>query len=211
MFRNLIWILLVPTCAAVAAPALPDTPDIARQAWYLGLPVQMNVLLSSTKGGHGPAAASDDYPDLKVYLTAPVMESGAIADHIQSVPTPQGMKALPLHDDTLAGWATLEQRADTIGYLVGRGPKATKRNVRTRKNPPNSLFDIELASAIKVGGIWTKLNSHHVIDYGIAHGLLEAHYFDYGGVQWHTEINPGEITKGAFRTAAPSVDQKMGR
>lgn len=183
--------------------------DKAVFGYYLGLPIQLFAEAPPFLGGTGPAAPSRGTPDLVVYLTAPTSEGNYTAPSAM-IPTPQGRRWLPPHEDTLARFVTEEERADALGYFIIAGPRATPERVRVTTDPnqpDTSLYasGAPLAREIKVGEQWLPLNSHVVIEYGLRNGLLAAKYFDYGGLMWARAMDPTAEPLPDTDGAAPPV------
>jgi hypothetical protein len=161
------------------------TVDKGVPGWYLGLPVYLYAHVPPAYGGTGPAAPSNEVPDLTVYLTAPVDESaGFAAEHV--IPVPGGDRILPAHQDTVAAMHGSDRPADAIGVFVVAGPAATPDTVRvgTISDPARSVAGGALAREIRVGTGWVRLNSHVAIEYGVSTGLLALRPFEYGGLMW---------------------------
>lgn len=166
--------------------------------WYLGMPVVMHARMPALLGGDGPDAPSDEYPDLVVYLTGPVEKTaGTAPDRI--IPTPDGPKALPPHQDTITRLVREDEPYDALAFFVIPGPKADSGNTKVQPDPGNSVPGAPLVEEIRIGPAWVKLNSHVVIEYGIKAGLLAAKPFPidiggYGGLMWHTMFDPDMAT-----------------
>lgn len=158
--------------------------------WYLGMPVIMHAKMPALLGGDGPEAPSDKYPDLVVYLTGPADKTAGTAPD-RMIPTPDGPKALPPHQDTVTQLVGKDDMHDALAYFVIPGPKANSSNTKVQPDPGNSVPGAPLVEEIRVGPVWVKLNSHVVIEYGIKAGLLATKPFPvdiggYGGLMWHT-------------------------
>lgn len=177
--------------AASATPPAPEGPDRMVYGWYLGMPVRPTAIVPPAYGGTGPEAPADDVPDLTVYLVGPVDDTSPAAPARENIPTPQGPRNLPAHQQTHDLLATPDQPHDAIGTFVVPGPEATPETVHTREAPANSVVGAPLAYEILVGDVWTKLNNHVVIQYGLDGGLLELVPFEYGGLMWQSFDDPG--------------------
>jgi hypothetical protein len=167
-------------CAGAAMGA-GDARTIERSAWFAGLPVKLQVQIPKAHGGAAPNAPSDAHPDVLVYVTG-ATRTGAPSVPEMTVPTPNGPRVLPAHDDVLTRMVPAKTPADSIGYFVVRGPKADESTVRAQADPPNSWPGAPLAREIFVGTDWVRLTNHAIIEYGVAMGWLTLKYFDYGGL-----------------------------
>lgn len=154
---------------------------IERDAWFAGLPVKLQVQIPTAYGGAAPNAPSDAHPDVVVYVTGATRTVAASAPEM-SVPTPNGPRVLPAHDDVLTRMIPSKRPADSIGYFVVPGPKADASTVRTQPDPQNSWPGAPLVREIFVGTDWVRLTNHAIIEYGLAMGWLALEYFDYGGL-----------------------------
>lgn len=206
MYRFAAAIALLSS-GAIAQPAT----DKAVFGYYLGIPVFMNAQTPPVLGGHGPAKPSNAVPDLIVYVTAPTSKDETFHAPQRWIPTPQGRKYLPPHEDTLTRFVTESAPADALGYFVIAGPKASPDRVQVSADPRVSdpasyLPGGPLARAIKVGEQWLPLNNHVVIEYGLRTGLLATRYFDYGGLMWAGWMDEGAEALQAVTTPAPPVD-----
>ena len=171
-----------------AAQAAPE-PDLIKPAWFDGRPVNMNVLLPARQGGAGPDAPAPERPDLTVYLTAPLREQPTQMSRVFTIPTEDGPKVLPPHDDVLARLVPRDDPADAMGYFVVPGPHAGSR-VLVQTDPADSVIGAPLAYAVKHGDQWLELTSHRIIEAGVESGVLALIEFESGGLQWTTEIEP---------------------
>jgi len=171
------------------APAA-EKPDLVRDGWYMGMPVHMNVLLPSNFGGRAPPAPTPGKPVIRVYITGPVRDDKAFTPETNTIPTPDGPRTLPPHDDTLTRLPPPDERPDGEGLFVAPGPNASPATVKARDAPKDSIVGAPLAYAIQVGGQWLPLNNHVVIEYGLRRGLLKTVSFGYGGSMWSSFVDP---------------------
>jgi len=150
-------------------------PDKRSQSWYVGIPVELDIWFPR-------AAATAGAKYLAVYLTAPIDAAVAWTPELW-IETPQGRKLLPAHQDTLSGCAMDSAGVETTGYFVVAASKAGADEVRvgSLSSINDAVSGAPLASALKVGTAWVPLNSHLVIEYGLATGQLELRRFMDGG------------------------------
>lgn len=166
---------------AMNAASANDQRTLTRVGWFAGLPVNMQVQIPKAHGGSAPDAPSDAHPDVVVYVTG-ATRTGAPGAPEMTVPTPQGPRVLPAHDDVITRMVPAKQPADAIAYFVVPGPKADESNVRSQADSANSWPGAPLVREIFVGTDWVKLTNHAIVEYGLAMGWLTLEYFDYGGL-----------------------------
>ncbi|MBW8485866.1 cupredoxin domain-containing protein [Actinomadura parmotrematis] len=150
--------------------------------WFLGMPLVHNVAVPGYYGGTAPDEPDPALPSMRCYLTAPVDEA-APSSPVRRVPTAGGMRTLPSHQNTTDKHPG-PQPHNNYGYFVVPGPAATEDTVRSRPAPPDGLPAEPLAYAMRLGGRWTGLNNHLVIEHGVATGLLALVPLEYGGQMW---------------------------
>lgn len=159
--------------------------DRAVYGWYAGLPIHLYAATPSSYGGDGPDAPSEEYPDVTVYLHAPVTDEVPHGPAVDLPPAPDGRsRHLPPHMDTLPFLIAQDRPHDAIGMFVTPGPRAKVDNVRSVTVPENSVTAGPLVREIKVGTVWVPINNHAAIEWGIARGLLRLVPFEYGGIMW---------------------------
>ena len=131
----------------------------------------------------GPTGPTDKRPDFDTYLIAPV---NATAPQVLggTFPLPDGSSiTIPIHDLTVERNIPASQPADGFGSYVLPGPKATSNLVLTREDPNGS--GLELAYAIKFGGLFRPLTANWIIKAGLEQGLLRLDSsVGYGGTAW---------------------------
>jgi len=174
----------------LAQSANATTPDIVVKAWYMSLPVKMNILLPQWQGGTGPNEPSPNVPDVTIYLVGHINATPRTQVE-RLIPTPNGDMILPAHDDVTQRYVPEAVPSDAYGFFVVRGPNGTTNNVRTRAQPANSVVGAPLAYEIKIGTTWVKLDSNISIEYGLQAGLLSLISFSAGGngLNWTTWDN----------------------
>lgn len=111
----------------------------------------------------GPDAPSDDVPDITGYLVG----MSRVCWFVGRFLGPCGVLVPPT-----------PPRRDR--HVRGAGP-AGDDTAHAHEAPENSVAGAPLAYEIKVGDVWTKLNNHLVIRYGLETGLLELVHFEIGG------------------------------
>ncbi|MER6816903.1 cupredoxin domain-containing protein [Spirillospora sp. NPDC000708] len=162
-----------------------DEPDDAQRVlygWYLGMPLVHKVSVPGYYGGKAPDEPDPALPAMRCYLTGTVDEA-APSSPVREVPTPDGMRTLCSHQNTTDKHPGAQPH-NNFGFFVVRGPKGTEDNVRVRPAPPNSNPAEPLAYEMRLNGRWTGLNSHLVIEHGVATGLLALEPLEYGGQMW---------------------------
>lgn len=180
-------------------------PEHAVPGWYLGMPVMLAV--------NRPEGDVDrrSLPSMPVYVTAPVTPTSGSSPE-RTVVRPDGEVFLPAHQDIMTTMADPESPILAIGYFVEIGPKGTPETVRTLDQPDDAWPSKPLASHIRMGTEWIGLNNHLVIEYGLRMGLLQAEFFDVGGLMWAFHFDGGDqapaIERCAFEqdVALPEVD-----
>jgi len=131
----------------------------------------------------GPSGPTDEKPDTNVYLIAPIDPNRPQAVG-GTFPLPNdAFITVPIHDTTFEREVPASQPADCFGSYVLLGPKATSNLVLTREDPNGS--GLELAYAIKFGGLFRPLTANWIIRAGVKLGLLRLDSsIGYGGTCW---------------------------
>lgn len=163
----------------------------------LAVPAHYMGMLVIVQGGPPPA----DAEEVPAYITGVLNTSGGFHDHHKV----QGSdRVLPAHQITLTRMSS-ERPTKTLGYWVIPGPLATPETVRVQANPERSLLDAPLATALRIGNEWLPLDSHVVIEYGIATGQLALRYFSQGGSMTATWMQPTPQPFAVEVTTTPAV------
>lgn len=184
----------------------PDfDPDKVVYGWYLGVPVRPNAVVPALYGGTGPSEPADDVPDLMVYLVGPVDEVSPFGPPRENIPTADGPKNLPPHQQVLNGFVSENDKHDAMGVFIIPGPQATEENVHARQEVENSVARGPLAYEILVNGEWVKLDSFTTIEYGLATGQLEAVPFEFGGLMWTVWPDEGVTTAVTCQTTTATA------
>lgn len=182
LMRSLVAAVLLCPNAAAQEPAAGAPHSVP--GWYLGMPVLLTA--------RSPSNNLDrrQLPSMRVYVTAPVSDTAGTAP-MKTVPLPDGEVVLPPHQNTLTSMASEMDPLLAIGYFVEIGPKGTESNVRIQRQPENAWPSRPLASEIRIGTDWVRLNNHVVIEYGLKKGLLQLEFFDVGGLMWGRHFDGG--------------------
>lgn len=149
----------------------------------------MDVELPKAAGGRAPNAPSATYEDITTFVTGPTSTATPLQPVI-TVPTPDGPKVLPRHEDVVTRMVPGSSPAEAIAYFVVVGPDGNDSNTRWQADPANSWPGAPLAQEIFVGTDWVKLNNHAVIEYGLAMGWLALRPFMYGGLITTRYVDP---------------------
>lgn len=166
----LLLCLVAGDLAAQPAQSMHSVPG-----WYLGMP----VLLTTRKPAEG--VDRTQLPNMPVYITAPISASAGTSPR-RTVSLPRGEVVLPPHQDTLVTMPPDDDPVLAVGYFVEVGPAGSEDTVQSQEQPENAWPSRPLASAIRIGTEWVKLNNHIVIEYGLKMGLLQLEFFDVGGL-----------------------------
>ena len=171
--------------------------NLSEPVWVDGEKVTAFVILPGAAGGDGPARPTDRYPDLKVYLVGSMDPANPLRPGnrfdidpatgkppLDSEGNPLPFLITPDHDDTFTRFVPAEAPVDAFGYWIIPGPAASPETVHTRDVPPESITDAPLVYEIQLDGRWQQLTDADVIEEGIATGLLEAKFSNWGGVAW---------------------------
>lgn len=136
----------------------------------------------------GPAGPTDKQPDADTYLIAPI-DAKAPQGLGGTFPLPDGGSiTVPVHDLTVERNIPASQPADCFGSYVLSGSNATSDTVLTREDPNGS--GLNLAYAIKLGGVFRPLTAKGIIRAGVAQGLLSLNSsIGYGGTCWIDSSN----------------------
>ncbi len=183
-----------PGSAQQGQPEPRQASGSAVPAWFLGMPVYLKPGPSGEGTPRKPnkraAESTDGIPRMKVYLPAPVNQTAGNAPS-RVIPTDDGMKVLPPHQDVFTELRSKAAPAIARAYFVLQGPKANDSNVHVQPDPGNSVPGGPLVYEMKIGHEWVKLNNHVAIEYGIREGLLTVKYFEDGGPMWGEFMDPG--------------------
>lgn len=184
--------------SAMAGGSEGQAFDLTKKVWVDGEAVNVFVQMPQAAGGKGPNAATDAYADVEVYLIGAIDEQRPFGPEMRRPAVdpatgkpmldaggqPLGELVIPAHDDTFARFADAAAPVDTFGYWIIAGPKATSRTVRTRGVPKKSLSGAPLAYEIRLDGRWQPLTRASVVARGLAAGLIEKRFSNWGGVAW---------------------------
>ena len=160
--------------------------DLQRQAWVNDREVQ--AFVDTPDPNCGPTGPSNERPDADVYLIAPIDTKNPHAPG-GTFPLPDGGSiTVPVHDTTFERYVPASQPADCFGSYVLSGSNATSDTVLTREDPNGS--GLNLAYAIKLGGVFRPLTAKGIIRAGVAQGLLRLDSsIGYGGTCWINSSN----------------------
>lgn len=158
--------------------------------YYLGMPIRPTAILPAAYGGPGPDGPSDDVPDLTVYLAGPFDPEAPAAPSRSGIPTPDGPRNLPSHIQVHDRVVPADRPHDAMGVFVVAAEGATDSVVRVHDEIDDSVAGAPLTTHVRIGDAWMPLDSHLVIDHGVAIGALALVEFEFGGLMWHTFDDP---------------------
>lgn len=156
---------IVVAVFALSAVAAASPRSGKHAAWFAGIPIELTITAENARG------ASTRIPTpARIYITAPTFSDAAFA--ATTIQIDGQRRVFPAHDVVVDQFISDHAAAPAMTFFVVPGAKATADTVRSVVNTSDSIPAGPLAREIFVGTDWVRLNSHVIVEYGVAMGWL---------------------------------------